>query len=460
MQQVFAEKLAFEWQSWQDRFPAAVRQHVRALAEQHRDALASHFYAVMLQDPVASRIISHDQVKTRLHGSMVNWLVQAFSAGTEADTQALVARQMQIGEVHARIDVPVHLVLQGARSLKGEIQNLLQDDAALDPAARFQAARLVSGLIDMSMEIMSYAYANSHDRNSRASEAYRLFSVVQNVSAERQRQRAALLAWENRLMFELAVGLDAGQLPHIGAAEFGLWFNHKGAHAFQGAVETRLILEAMDRIDQVLLPAFGQSRNNDSDAHVQRLRELREHTQAIGFHLDVLFQRNNELEAGRDALTRLLNRKFLPVVLTKEVDYARQHHAAFAILTIDIDHFKRINDTYGHEAGDAVLQQVSVLLGNHSRGGDYIFRLGGEEFLVLLVDVDLAMAHKAAEKLRRQIAEERFQLPGDRTLTVTVSIGLALYDGHPDYKRLMRRADAALYRAKHEGRNRAVAAEN
>ncbi len=193
---------------------------------------------------------------------------------------------------------------------------------------------------------------------------------------------------------------------------------------------------------------------------MQRLRELREQTQAIGFHLDTLFQHNNELEAGRDALTRLLNRKFLPVVLTKEVDYARQHNAGFAVLAVDIDHFKQINDTYGHEAGDTVLQQVSVLLSNHSRGGDYIFRLGGEEFLVLLVDVDLARAQKAAEKLRRQIAEESFHLPGDRSLTVTISIGLALYDGHPDYKQLMRRADAALYRAKHEGRNRVVAAED
>ncbi len=206
MQKAFIEQLAADWHRWQVRFPAPVTQRVRALAEQHRETLADHFYKEMLQDPVASRIISHDQVKTRLHGSMMNWLVQVFSAGAEADAQALVARQMQIGEVHARIDVPVHLVLQGARSLKREFYNLLENDPVLDAVGRFEAARLVACLIDMAMEIMSYAYANSHDRNSRAAEAYRLFSVVQNVSAERQRQRAALLDWENRLMFELAVG--------------------------------------------------------------------------------------------------------------------------------------------------------------------------------------------------------------------------------------------------------------
>jgi diguanylate cyclase len=261
-------------------------------------------------------------------------------------------------------------------------------------------------------------------------------------------------------MFELATSLDAAQLPHVGSSEFGLWFRHKGAHAFQGAAETDLILQAMDCIDQTLLPAFGRAQGADAQRHVQHLRAVREQTQAIGFHLDTLFQRNSELEAGRDALTRLLNRKFLPVVLNKELDFARQQDASFAVMAIDIDHFKQINDNHGHEAGDMVLQQVAVLLSSNSRGGDYIFRLGGEEFLVLLVDVDRAKAWKAADKLRRQIAEEAFHLPHDRTLTVTISAGVALYDGQPDYKQLLRRADAALYRAKHEGRNRVVVADD
>ncbi|RJG03044.1 hypothetical protein [Noviherbaspirillum sedimenti] len=127
----------------------------------------------------------------------------------------------------------MHLVFRGARRLKEKFHDLLQAEPMFDGRQQFDATRLLSGLIDLSMEIMSYAYASSHDRNSRAAEAYRLFSVVQNVSTKRERQRAALLDWENRLMFELAVGLEASQLPHIGAAEFGLWFRHKGADALQ-----------------------------------------------------------------------------------------------------------------------------------------------------------------------------------------------------------------------------------
>lgn len=257
-------------------------------------------------------------------------------------------------------------------------------------------------------------------------------------------------------MIDHAVGLQPGQLPRLGMSEFGLWFRHKGAHAFQGASETETILHAMQRIDEVLLPAFAQPGSEGQ--RIPQLRELREHSKHIAFHLDALFEQNTELEAGRDVLTRLLNRKFLPVVLGKSVDHARSNGASFAVLAIDIDHFKQINDGHGHEAGDMVLQQMASLLTHHTRGGDYLFRLGGEEFLLLLVDTPLAGARRAAEKLCAQVAAEAFHLPRDQTAQVTVSIGVAAFNGHPDYQTLLRRADAALYQAKHAGRNGVVVA--
>jgi diguanylate cyclase len=107
-----------------------------------------------------------------------------------------------------------------------------------------------------------------------------------------------------------------------------------------------------------------------------------------------------------------------------------------------------------------VLQQMAALLGHHTRGGDYLFRLGGEEFLLLLVDTPRAGAQRAAQKLCQQVAAEAFHLPREQTLHVTVSIGVAAFNGHPDYQTLLRRADAALYQAKHAGRNGVVVAED
>lgn len=451
------EQLALEWRGVLTRFPRDVVERVGELAARNQVVLADHFYDRLLHDSSASKILSHEQVKDKLHGSLCGWISTVFAARVDDDFTSVVALQKQVGQVHARINIPVHLVLRGARNLKERFARLIAQDTMLDPAQRLDGITLVQVVVDLCMEIMGQAYSSSHDRNSRTQEAYRLFAVVQNVATERQRQRAALLDWENKLMFDLAVGQEAALLPHIGASEFGLWFRHKGAHAFGGMAEAADILKALKTIDDELLPAFGV-KSADPAARATLLRELRDVSQTIGLSLESMFRQTGELEAGRDALTRLLNRKFLPVVMSKEVAYARQHDTGFAILSLDVDHFKRINDLHGHEAGDLVLQQLAVLLSNNSRAGDYVFRLGGEEFLILLVDINEDAALMVAEKLRRAVANEQFDLSSDQKLSITISIGLSMYDRHPDYKYTVRRADKALYQAKHAGRDCIVVA--
>ena len=450
------EELTSEWQQRLDSYPPSIRQLTVQTAERHKEELATHFYAAMLQHREAAQFLSHEEVKTRLSASMANWITNLYATDNAADIQSVIAHQSKIGEVHARISIPVHLVLRGARLLKHHLIAKLQQE---HPEQAAMAAPFAASLIDLAMEVMSQAYSSSHDRNSRAEESYRLFAVAQNIASEKEKQRAALLDWENQLMFDVAMNLAADQLPRLCASEFGLWFRHKGAHGFEGSVETGLILDAMNRIDDVLLPLFP-ARQSDADGQngMQLLRELREQAKSIAYHLDLLFEQNNELESGRDVLTRLLNRKYLSVVLNRQITYARESGSSFAVLSMDLDHFKNINDSYGHEAGDLVLQQFASLMLNKSRAGDYLFRMGGEEFLMIMVDVDENRALRAAEKIRQLVAAETFRLPQDATLQLTASLGLAVFNGHPDYQQLLRRADAALYQAKHSGRNRAVLA--
>ena len=446
------EHMAHEWAAALARHAPATLARVGALAQQHQHALATHFYDSLLSDPASAQLVSHEQVQVRLHASMMHWIAEVFAHPQRLTPEALVARQIRVGEVHARVDVPMHLVLRGARTLKQAFYELLEAGAEPADAA---AVRLVTELIDMAMEIMSQTYGHTHERSARADEAYRLLSMVQNASMERERQRAALLDWESAVMYGIAVG-QATHLPRIAASEFGLWFRHKGVHAFQGASEAEAILAAMHYLDGVALPALEDGAGADRQLHV---RGLHDHTRRMALELETLFQKANELEGGRDVLTSLLNRKFLPVVLSKEVNYARQHDSQFAIFAIDIDYFKQVNDAHGHEAGDMVLQQFAGLLSDSVRGGDYLFRLGGEEFLMLSVDIDETRARAAAERLRNRIAAEVFRLPGDRTMHLTVSIGLAMHDGQPDYQRTLRRADVALYAAKQGGRNCLVVAD-
>jgi diguanylate cyclase len=447
------ELLAQEWQ-------ALIRQYsdvlpvLQALTETHRVELARAFYDLMLENPGSSPYLSHDQVRTQLSSSLQRWIVAVFAAQQTEQVVECIDMQQHVGKVHARIEVPVSLVLRGARQLKSHLSRLLLE-SELDAQVQHAATRLACQLIDLTMEIMSQAYSLSHDRNSRAEEAYRLFSVSQNLGAEKERQRGALLDWENQLMFALATGQQASYLPRLADSEFGLWFRHKASHAFQGSPESTSILTYIRGIDSQLDALRGPGDNGPQELPITLLRQTREQTKSIRFLLDSLFEQANDLEAGRDALTHLLNRKFLPVVMSKEVLYSRQSGHGFAVLLIDVDHFKQINDTHGHEAGDLALQQIASLLTSNTRGGDYAFRHGGEEFLLVLVDIEAGRALQVAEGLRQRIASEPFRI-GGQTLQITVSIGVAVHDGHPDYQRLLRRADQALYQAKRDGRNRSI----
>ncbi|WP_161494493.1 diguanylate cyclase [Marinobacter salexigens] len=459
MPQLSLEHLSAEWFSLNRKFPPHTQQFVLGFFQDKAKTLSDQFYEAMLADPGASRFLSNDDVQQRLGASMQRWLSGLFASSDEESVKRLIAEQQKVGEVHARIDLPLHIVLRGARCLKESFSTLVEK-YALSGDQRVQAIRLVSDTIDLAMEIMGQAYAISHDRNSRAEESYRLFAITQNISKEKDQQRAAVLHWENQMMFSQVVGKKGSELSRIQASDFGLWFRHKGAHAFEGSSESTAILESMEQIDNVLLPLFG-AQIEGSEAQVERislLHDVRDKVRSILFNLDSLFEQNNELESGRDVLTRLLNRKFMPVVLTRQIEQATKQNTSFAVVTLDIDHFKQVNDTYGHQAGDSVLQQLALILLNNSRSGDYLFRLGGEEFLLIAVDMDGSQIERLAEKLRGRVEREKLLLPNGHAINVTVSAGVSCFDGHPDYQRLLRKADDALYKAKSSGRNRVVIA--
>jgi diguanylate cyclase (GGDEF)-like protein len=160
-----------------------------------------------------------------------------------------------------------------------------------------------------------------------------------------------------------------------------------------------------------------------------------------------------------DGLTGLWNRRHFELMATQELARSRRFGEPLAILMIDIDHFKSVNDRYGHQAGDAVLVEVSSRLTHMVREVDLMARYGGEEFGALLPKTDLKGASVLADRIRTAIAKERFTVDG-RQLDITVSIGAAIHPGHGDtLVTLLAAADIALYRAKAGGRNRVESAE-
>ncbi|MCL7713227.1 GGDEF domain-containing protein [Stenotrophomonas mori] len=447
--------LAADWRrSLADAGPEAA-QVLAALAASDAAAMAAHFYHVMMDDPRASRLLSHEQVRTRLQPAMQRWVRDLLCAAPDT-VEGLVAAQRVVGDVHARVGIPVDLVTRGTRILKQRLFQSIAEQAGHGQAAHAAIASLTASF-DIALEGMTLAYSSARDRSSRTDAAYRLFSLVQNVGAERERQRALLLDWENTLLYTLASQCDPLGLPSLSRSEFGLWVTHKGIPSFGESDETRQISALIADVDRALRQT--QADGDDPRARAARLQEIRTRVGQIRSLLGMMFERIGEMDASCDALTNLLNRRFLPTVLRREIDLAVKSRGSFAVLLLDLDHFKSINDAHGHEAGDRALQHVAALLSQFTRGSDYVFRYGGEEFVVVLVSVDESQALAIADGLCRRVAESPVALPGGHTLAVTASIGVALYDGHPDYERVMARADAAMYQAKKRGRDRVVLAD-
>lgn len=431
------------------------RQALRDIVEHDKATLADAFYAAMLSDTEAAAFLAPQTVQSRLKPGMQRWMQSLFCCEDATAFEAAIAMQRHIGDVHARADIPVNLVARGMRFLKREIQVRLLD-TALERPILVEAILLVDRLIDIAFEEMSAAFVRSHERSVRTDEAFRLFAAGQNISTERERQLGALLEWENRLYRALATDSDLQSLPALQASAFGLWLTHKASLLFNERLELQTVLDAVERIDLELLPQIiGIARDKGASAR-NLLRQMTQECERIKFLITEMFDRLSDLEVGRDTLTQLFNRRFLSAILKREIELCRRRNIGFAVLMIDVDHFKRINDEHGHDVGDQVLQQIATQLLNKARAGDFVFRYGGEEFLIVLAEVDHHQACAIAEKLRARIEEADFLIANEKRLNITVSIGVAASDGHPDYERLVERADMALYEAKHQGRNRVV----
>jgi diguanylate cyclase (GGDEF)-like protein len=155
-----------------------------------------------------------------------------------------------------------------------------------------------------------------------------------------------------------------------------------------------------------------------------------------------------------DYLTSLYNRRHFSKIGEGEVQRARRYRRPLSAIMLDIDHFKQMNDTYGHTVGDQILQGVAESCRQELRGVDVVGRYGGDEFVILLPENDLASAEQVAERLRKSIAQRRFTTTKG-SVKVTASLGVAALDGKsPTLETLLSRADQALYGAKQSGRNR------
>jgi diguanylate cyclase (GGDEF)-like protein len=199
----------------------------------------------------------------------------------------------------------------------------------------------------------------------------------------------------------------------------------------------------------------SQRKPSDSD---QRLAKTLAEQSALAL-ANLTLRETLRMQSVRDPLTGLYNRRYMEESLERELRRSTRRKTSLGVIMLDVDHFKRFNDSFGHEAGDFVLQIVSKLLRSQLRGEDVVCRYGGEEFTLILPEASLAATRQRAEQLREAVKRE---VPSfrDRSLeAVTLSLGVASFPDHGSTsEELLRKADAALYQAKQQGRDRVMLA--
>ncbi|MBF0227116.1 MAG: diguanylate cyclase [Desulfobacterales bacterium] len=168
-----------------------------------------------------------------------------------------------------------------------------------------------------------------------------------------------------------------------------------------------------------------------------------------------------KLESTQDPLTGLYNRRYMQKSLEREISRCKRHKSSLCVIMLDIDHFKKFNDTYGHEAGDVVLKGLGNLLKSRMRQEDIICRYGGEEFVIILPDMELEDSKKRAEELRQEIKSSLKIEYKEVILKITVSMGISTYPNNGvTINEVLKSADLALYQAKNQGRDRIVTSNN
>ncbi len=234
---------------------------------------------------------------------------------------------------------------------------------------------------------------------------------------------------------------------------------HFSVYAKQGHGEICIPLSTPDET----LGVFSLLLNNDpANSSEREWKQLIENKQMIAnrvaehYTLSLVNLRLREtlrIESIRDPLTGLYNRRYMEETLQQLTSRAARYSTQVGIMMLDIDHFKTFNDTYGHETGDVVLQELGILLQNTFRGEDIACRYGGEEFLLILPDVELEKMRKRAERLLLQVRKLRISFQGN-DLRITISIGVAALPNHgSEIQDIVSIADAALYQAKQQGRD-------
>lgn len=407
------------------------------------------FYEVLLTDPATKRFLTSELVETHLKKELQLWLNETLSEkNSEAESIAAINKQRSVGEIHARIDVPMHLVNSAMSIIKKVLFGSISANDSVAVTEKTDLIILLNQLLDASLSLINESYLEGRVENERSAQEYRSRSSAHEIAIEIERVKGALYGWMTQFMADLLTNNQRSVDIHH--QEFSLWIRHKLGYVSTNDKSVSQIKQTLDKL-QTELDELNLSGFAHKEQSVQKISAL---TNECGWLLGQIADQNIEASAREDTLTSLIERRFLAPIMQNETHMAMKTKTPYSVMMIDVDNFKSVNDIHGHQAGDSVLSTVGHILKRSLRVTDYAFRYGGEEFLILMPETPAANAVRAAEKLLDKIRNANIKLDNGRHLRVSVSIGIAQFDDHPDFEHVIKHADEKLYEAKHNGKDR------
>ncbi|EFH5041401.1 oxygen-sensing cyclic-di-GMP phosphodiesterase [Escherichia coli] len=443
---MYFKRMKDEWTGLVEQADPLIRAKAAEIAVAHAHYLSIEFYRIVRIDPHAEEFLSNEQVERQLKSAMERWIINVLSAQVD-DVERLIQIQHTVAEVHARIGIPVEIVEMGFRVLKKILYPVIFS-SDYSAAEKLQVYHFSINSIDIAMEVMTRAFTFSDSSASKEDENYRIFSLLENAEEEKERQIASILSWEIDIIYKVLLDSDLGSSLALSQADFGLWFNHKGRHYFSGIAEVGHISRLIQDFDGIFNQTMRNTRNlNNRSLRVKFLLQIRNTVSQIITLLRELFEEVSRHEVGMDVLTKLLNRRFLPTIFKREIAHANRTGTPLSVLIIDVDKFKEINDTWGHNTGDEILRKVSQAFYDNVRSSDYVFRYGGDEFIIVLTEASENETLRTAERIRSRVEKTKLKAANGEDIALSLSIGAAMFNGHPDYERLIQVQNAQSWSA-------------
>ena len=420
-------------------------------------SMVAAFLAELGRDEELSGFFENDEVASRLGWVFRLWLTELFLYPRDGDDVAgLVARQVEVGKRHAAVNVPMSAMHKAIAVLKREMfQHVVASGS--ESARTTQTILYVNGMIDWAIGVINRVCVRDMLTDARDLETLKFQVSSIDIALQTESLRASLFDWHRQILGLLYdEKLQSDCLPALRRTNLGLWILHKGELVLPNTICIAQLRDIVNQVDSHVQQAVRERGTVSPRDFRAALSAIDQYVNTAASILGTISDHMLTLEGGRDPLTKLFNRRFLRSILQREVRMSIDTGDRFAVIMVDIDYFKAINDRFGHSAGDAALRQFAEILVANTRAGDFVFRYGGEEFLVVVACVDECLIRKIAEKLRTAIGRYSFRLLDEVDHTITASLGMAIHDGYPDYGRIIDQADRALLEAKRTGRNRWV----